>query len=322
MKKIFLISQPRSGSSLLQHMIGAHSCVHTFPESWLLLPIFYALRESGHQADYQAVFAAKNIHNFIEHLPNKSADYKEAINAHIDNLFTKAASGSGCEYVMDKTPRYYHIINDMIEWLTDSKFILLRRNPLAVMASIINTNFNGDWSQLAQQDRYHDLITAPNEINAAKKTHKKDITSVKYEDLVDSPEEEIEKIFEYLELPYEESVIEYGGKVKFKGSMGKDRKSLYRHAKPVSDYKDAWLSTYHNPQINYLARQYLDILGPQLLSEMGYSHDDLTAMLPAADKKPFGLGLVSWQTLMKAPLQRSIGEKISMKFARRSIQNG
>ena len=44
---IFLISQQRAGSTLLQRILGGHPEVHTTAETWLMLHPIYALREQG-----------------------------------------------------------------------------------------------------------------------------------------------------------------------------------------------------------------------------------------------------------------------------------
>ena len=41
---IFLISLPRSGSTLLQRIIGGHKDIHTTAEPWLMLHPFHALK--------------------------------------------------------------------------------------------------------------------------------------------------------------------------------------------------------------------------------------------------------------------------------------
>jgi len=48
---IFILSLPRSGSTLLQRILGGHSQVHTVAEPWLMLNPLYALRETGIEAE-------------------------------------------------------------------------------------------------------------------------------------------------------------------------------------------------------------------------------------------------------------------------------
>ena len=49
---IFLISQPRSGSTMLQKILGANKDVHTVSEPWIALHLLYMLRERGVTAEY------------------------------------------------------------------------------------------------------------------------------------------------------------------------------------------------------------------------------------------------------------------------------
>jgi len=48
---IFLISQPRAGSTLSQRMLGSHPDIYTVSEPWLMLHPLYPLRSEGHQAE-------------------------------------------------------------------------------------------------------------------------------------------------------------------------------------------------------------------------------------------------------------------------------
>lgn len=46
---IFLISQPRSGSTLLQKLIATSNQIDTLQEPWLMLHPLYALKDHGNQ---------------------------------------------------------------------------------------------------------------------------------------------------------------------------------------------------------------------------------------------------------------------------------
>ena len=58
---IFLISQPRSGSTLLQRMLAGHSWIQTSAETWLMLHPAYGLRHQGIQTDYRAGWAVAYV---------------------------------------------------------------------------------------------------------------------------------------------------------------------------------------------------------------------------------------------------------------------
>lgn len=63
---VFVISQPRSGSTLLQSILGSHSDIHTVPEPWMMLHFVYALREEGLEAEYDARLARMAMVDFLE----------------------------------------------------------------------------------------------------------------------------------------------------------------------------------------------------------------------------------------------------------------
>jgi len=54
---IFLISQPRSGSTLLQKILNTHSQIISASEPWIMLNPVYALRSSGIKAEYNSKIA-------------------------------------------------------------------------------------------------------------------------------------------------------------------------------------------------------------------------------------------------------------------------
>lgn len=49
---IFLISLPRSGSTLTQKILGAHSAIYTRSEPWIMLNPLYSLKQEGIDAIY------------------------------------------------------------------------------------------------------------------------------------------------------------------------------------------------------------------------------------------------------------------------------
>ena len=51
---IFIISQPRAGSTLLQRILGGHPEIHTAAEPWIMLHPLYALKSKGCSAEYNA----------------------------------------------------------------------------------------------------------------------------------------------------------------------------------------------------------------------------------------------------------------------------
>ena len=63
---IFIFSLPRSGSTLLQRLIGADTNVSYASEPWILLPFFYALKDTGASAEYNHQVMTQGVRHFAE----------------------------------------------------------------------------------------------------------------------------------------------------------------------------------------------------------------------------------------------------------------
>ena len=137
---ILLISQPRSGSTLLQHILASHPQVHTVPEPWFMLHLVYGLRPSGLEAEYNAQYAYLALKGFLDETPDGESAYVEALRNVALCLYEKALEPSGKKYFLDKTPRYYFIIPELHRIFPKAKFIFILRNPLAVLSSILEVN--------------------------------------------------------------------------------------------------------------------------------------------------------------------------------------
>ncbi len=64
---IFIISLPRSGSTLLQRVLGGHDDVVTSSEPWIMLHPVYGRRDKGISTEYSADWAALGVNEFLEH---------------------------------------------------------------------------------------------------------------------------------------------------------------------------------------------------------------------------------------------------------------
>ena len=102
---IFLISQPRAGSTLLQRMLATHPEIYTTSEPWLMLHPLYALRPEGYEAEYNADWAQSAVRDFLQALPGGEDEYLEGVRRMYTYLYERAFAGSGKRYFLDKTPR-------------------------------------------------------------------------------------------------------------------------------------------------------------------------------------------------------------------------
>jgi hypothetical protein len=135
---IFIFSVSRSGSTLVQRVIAAHNDVATVSEPWILLPYLYTLRSRGVTAEYEHELMVTAIEDFCRELPAEEEDYRAELRNFVLRLYEKAA-GREARYFLDKSPPYCLIAEEIMRLFPSGKFVFLWRNPLSIIASIIET---------------------------------------------------------------------------------------------------------------------------------------------------------------------------------------
>jgi hypothetical protein len=273
-KPVFLYSLPRSGSTLVQRILGSHDAISTVSEPWLLLPLIGTYVDLGSKASYDHAWAMTAIEDLCETMPGGKDDYREALREFALRVYAQA-SDAGATYFLDKTPRYSQIASEVIALFPDAKHIILWRNPLAVAASMVHTWESGGW---ALQQYKVDLYDGLNGLIDAKTRHGDRVLCVRYEDLLLDPNKYFAEVFAYLELPYDPKVLSMFGSLTLSGRMGdptgtKDYAAL-NHA-PLEKWKQQLV----NPARKRWAEQYLRWIGEEKLALMGYSLDTLLGEL-------------------------------------------
>ncbi|MDG1462128.1 MAG: sulfotransferase, partial [Gammaproteobacteria bacterium] len=136
---IFIISQPRSGSTLLQRILAGHPDIESSAETWLMLHPVFGNREHGIETAYGANWALLARNDFLENYTDGMSVYDEAVRAWAKTFYDAALEHSGGKIFIDKTPRYAMIIPELLQLFPKARFVFLLRNPLAVLASTLNS---------------------------------------------------------------------------------------------------------------------------------------------------------------------------------------
>ena len=268
---IFMISLPRSGSTLLQKILGGHSDIYTRSEPWLMLHPLYAFKTEGIQTRYNAKLAVAGVQNFLQELPAEDENYYfSRIRDCYLSLYAPYLSASGKERFLDKTPRYYEIFDELQKTFPRAKFIVLYRNPLAVFASILETWVKGNYEKLKnyQCDLYAGVEFLQRDFTAYANTH-----VIRYEELLLNPEGETAALFDFLKLPNQPDCIDYGHHKGERWMYG-DPETVYKKTRPDSQHIDAWHKQLAKPEECKLISDYLHSLGATAFTRLGYSFGD------------------------------------------------
>jgi len=267
---IFLLSLPRSGSTMTQKILGAHSEIYTCSEPWLMLNPLSGLKREGIWASYDATLATDASQNFISNIPNGGEDFfYQMLRNCYSALYGAYLEKENKVRFLDKTPRYYNILPELNKVFPQAKYIVLYRNPLAVLISIIKTWVKPNYSSLLPYR--NDLMNGMN-ILCQYTFENENIIKITYEDLLAYPEETIGSLCQFLALPYEQNMLNYDAVNEDKWALG-DQGTVYSNTTSANLYKDKWINGLSDPDIWYVTSQYLDFLGKKRFEVFGYNFE-------------------------------------------------
>ncbi|MCA9935154.1 MAG: sulfotransferase [Ardenticatenaceae bacterium] len=267
---IFIFSLPRSGSTLLQRLLAADAHIATVSESHLLLPFLYSLREQGVFSEYNHAFTAWAIQEFCRNLPGGTAAYLAEIRDMALRLYGRAA-GENVTYFVDKAAAYHQIAEEVIQMFPEARVIFLWRNPLAVAASLMESWKNGRWNLFEHDVRLYEGVM---QLTAVHEKYAAQVHALRYEDLLTQPEVEMERIFTYLQLPFERRILDTFAQVSLQGQTG-DMVGMAQYHTLNREPLQKWKRTLANPLRKMWSGRYLRTLGSERLGQMGYSLDEL-----------------------------------------------
>lgn len=266
----------------------------------MLGPI-YELRSRGRWAEYNSTLACSAVSGFVENLPGGKADYYTGIRIMYEYLYRRMCDAVEGGIFLDKTPRYYYIAKELTEIFPSAKFIYLKRNPLAVLNSIYETWLKANRRGIA--DYFGDLFIAPEMITNAETSFSVGSLSINYESLTINPVETAKKICDFLDVSYHKDMIDYRADSERKWKHG-DQSTVYQYGKAEPSHNDKWMLNIYDAQRWRDLSEYLDLLGPGLVAEMGYCFDHLRCSLDT--ERPSRLKLLrtrSFKNIFRAQLE-------------------
>lgn len=116
-------------------------------------------------------------------------------------VLLSAAEQSGASYLLEKTPKHVHCFAEIERHFPEAKILAISRNPLDNCASLFKRFGNLDLCI----DRWNmDNRALAVLVEGGKALH------VRYENLVSSPNDELARVFDYLELPWDSTFLDVG----------------------------------------------------------------------------------------------------------------
>jgi sulfotransferase family protein len=237
---IFVIGPPRSGSTLLMRMLSSHSAIYSRAEPHLLTPLAHlGYYETVDAAPFDQLQAQQSAREFVADLPAGESDYLDACRAYTDVLYGRmlAARGKGKQFFLDKTPANALVLPFLAKLYPTAKYVVLTRHPAAIWSSYANSFFDGDY---VAARKFNPILNRYVPAMARFiRERPVDYVRVGYEELVQRPETEMRRVFEFLGVPFEAGAIDYGEHEHESKGLG-DPLGVQQHSRPVTDSIEKW----------------------------------------------------------------------------------
>ncbi|MEQ8405933.1 MAG: sulfotransferase [Oceanicaulis sp.] len=274
---VFLLSAPRSGSTLLQRLLAAHPRIHSMPETWLAPAAFMGMSAQPAINAASTKWTRTALDETERRAPGLRERILRAAGAAMVDAFD-AVSPDDAVYFLEKTPRNTLVLPQIIAAFPSAKFVFLWRNPLAIRASMNTTWSKGAWHFRCKADLYEGLAQMT-DTRARLAGRGFDI---RYEALVENPQAQIDALLDFLGLdPISvEDAFESGGDA-VRGGLG-DPGLATDTRTGVQASNTGWVSQYGNPVRRLWARRYLAWLGDDRLRMIGCERAALLAELANA----------------------------------------
>jgi acyl transferase domain-containing protein/thioesterase domain-containing protein/acyl carrier protein len=214
---LFVLSGPRSGSTLFRVMLAGHPDLFCPPELHLLQ--FDTMQER--EAKLGTSYLAEGLQRAFMEVEGIDSEAAAAIvrefterNASTQEVYLRLQQAAHPRLLADKSPSYASAMDTLLraEALFDKPlYIHLSRHPYAMMESFVRNRFDrfvyeGSGDALAQGEDVW-AVTNCNAIDFFQEIGKARGHWVRYEDVVGNPEKAMRAVCSFLKLPYNEGTI-------------------------------------------------------------------------------------------------------------------
>lgn len=198
---VFVGGAPRSGTTLVQRLLGAHSRIYAGPE-FDYVPRIVLLRNS---------MAASVRQGRISAIVDEQA-VDVTIRLFLERIFGAKVAKEGCDIFSEKTPSNLLVFDELLDIFPEAKFIFVLRDPRDIVASM--KEVKGKYRSHGEREPpfCRNVLLSAREINrywssgfnALKKSDR--VKAVYYEDIIANPTVEAAKLCVLLGISPENSM--------------------------------------------------------------------------------------------------------------------
>lgn len=244
---LFIVGFPRSGTSLLEQMLGCHSLIAPCGE------LASCIEREASNPDYISLLAQLNEKDRQNKLTQLREEYLATLKAH--------SSKKEAIYASDKMPLNLLRIGLIRLLFPEARIIHVLRHPLdAVLSSYFTPFLQGNiWSHRIK-DTAHLYIESWRHVESMRQLSNMHFHRVRYEDLVSHPEPVLKQLLDSLDIPWETQCLKFyeSQRVARTASYAQVTRALYQTSK-----------NRYRRYLDYIDAETLALLAP-VIKESGY----------------------------------------------------
>lgn len=222
-KRIFIVGCPRSGTTLLQGMLAAHSDVYSLPETF-----FFAKVRPRNWIKRNLLWSAVKVRSYLPALVKEMGRedllpmcniglFQRDYHVPFVNVMDRMALDAGKTIWVEKTPMHLYAIDEIQKKIPDAKIIHIVRNGPDVVASLIKATreYPAQWAKFGgwwrRNWKGYTIETAVARWNLDFMISKRKIGAtnhlvVRFEDVVNNPKKMALTLCNFLDLSFEEGM--------------------------------------------------------------------------------------------------------------------
>lgn len=296
-KLLFLTGIGRSGTTLLQQMLHAHSRIDFKPETHYfksyILPLLLGKKEDSKKYKLDA-----SADSYLQRLKLEETSDLISLDGSKRSLikgFESVLCDSNLKFGADKDTEYVRYFPHLKSAYPDSYLINIIRDPRDVVLSRKKTRWGSKRSTVFHAAEYV-YYFKKNRAEGEKLFGKKYI-EVQFEHLIENPESEIKKVLNQLDVDFEESVLNYS----------KNSNSL------IAEDEKAWKGNADKPILKGNSNKWESKLDTGVVglieSEIGKEMEDMGYTLSGSKKS--SLKAIEFKTVLAAFAFKSKKERLN-----------
>lgn len=204
---VLVVGVPRSGTTLIYNILLQH-------------PEFKGIRNDPWIAETSifdeyvhlttTIFESTSWPDWATYFYNNQNAFKDFQKESIRSFLANAAKARGVKRILEKTPNHINHLDMIYETLPDVKLVHIIRHPVDVYASMrkrakLTPGKEGAWLRVSPQTFAKEYTQKVKKIEPYKTSGA--IFTIKYEDLTNNAELEVQKILQFLEITEDIGII-------------------------------------------------------------------------------------------------------------------